>query len=1026
MAQNKGFVRIYADRIILLLAFLLPAVQALGAPINLVDDGGFEGDPGFSRTSSGAYSAWRYFSSGGIASGSSSLDAAVGTFAFKLTRNSTSGDAGIEKSPASLRPFIEPGVSYELAFRSKSPQLRQVLARVDQYDANGSIISAATINNTYDTSATTYQRNAFTFTAAPQANSCNISFRMQGGTGDLYLDDVSLTAVTSGPPRAPYIVLPTGVITTRRPRIEWRGDDSTAYELAVGTEPTVWSGIIWGSTVVTSTAKFRNVGYDLPTSVTLYTHLRIRNSFGWSEWTTAMAPFRIEPLEQQEGTLHLYDIFYTNWTAPEESWDQAEVAGALQGIVNRDAPRLYLFLTISDNGSVDDLWLDRLRAREGWLAKKSLQYLPDLPALVQQFRSHINGVVVWDPNVPATSNVAATIAGVENLLPVRYDVATTSAYSQLVTNGPRLPVVRNLVGKFTGTGNISETTRTSTGSPKNDAYIWAKMKYLDTGLCSPLHMGYYIDGYWLKHPAEGGHVPNHTLGNHDYFISEKGFFWDLSPWGDEAPVDDPAQLVGTDLATLKEILSSAYTRHGGNAFAHVGGFTPWTFKYTNWGVAGGTHPVVESEHETVRILSQYNAYLDADALGRSAMSNASLFRHMPVPRHYAQTLPPMPEELRRRGLLDQAERVAQKNYLMHYSGDYDSAAWVMNSLGWTWNSTARGIVQLAWPVNPNLVRRAAPFFEYAFRTRTAADNFIAGDSGAGYVNPTTIITRPDSGLPSALTAWQNHNKPFYQRFNYNMTGFLLNGLAGPLTAEAERMYLPFSGEGVVSQFTLAHSATTHLENTMPAFEMKEDLSGNLVADVDTIEGHAEVGKVNFLVFRSILKDPTFHASLNDKLMRERPHEAYIFTSPQEFAYLARRNLGGSNTSRATFLFNTVPPRLQMGTVRTAEFAVRNDGWDTWPAGGANPVSLAVEFSTDGVLRNPTLIPLPQDVSPGHGIVLKVDLQLPANTGNYQLLTEMTRGASQPFSASGDSPTIATPVVIQETPIPVTMSRFEVE
>ena len=38
--------------------------------------------------------------------------------------------------------------------------------------------------------------------------------------------------------------------------------------------------------------------------------------------------------------------------------------------------------------------------------------------------------------------------------------------------------------------------------------------------------------------------------NHDYFVANKAFFFDLSIWGDEAPNDDPEQPLGTDRATL--------------------------------------------------------------------------------------------------------------------------------------------------------------------------------------------------------------------------------------------------------------------------------------------------------------------------------------------------------------------------------------------------------------------------------------------------------------------------------------------
>ena len=46
----------------------------------------------------------------------------------------------------------------------------------------------------------------------------------------------------------------------------------------------------------------------------------------------------------------------------------------------------------------------------------------------------------------------------------------------------------------------------------------------------------------------------HTLSNHDYFVAHRAFFFDLSPWVDEVPNDDPSQPLGLDRATSLSLL----------------------------------------------------------------------------------------------------------------------------------------------------------------------------------------------------------------------------------------------------------------------------------------------------------------------------------------------------------------------------------------------------------------------------------------------------------------------------------------
>ena len=121
----------------------------------------------------------------------------------------------------------------------------------------------------------------------------------------------------------------------------------------------------------------------------------------------------------------------------------------------------------------------------------------------------------------------------------------------------------------------------------------------------------------------------HTLSNHDYFIARRAFFFDLATWGDETPVDDPSQTLGLDRQTFLQMMA-ALNRKAPNRMIKVGGFTPWAFKYTNHPGAGGKHGGVETEWEFARLISQFNGYMEADAIGLSCNGQRLLLHPLPA------------------------------------------------------------------------------------------------------------------------------------------------------------------------------------------------------------------------------------------------------------------------------------------------------------------------------------------------------------------------------------------------------------
>lgn len=546
-------------------------------------------------------------------------------------------------------------------------------------------------------------------------------------------------------------------------------------------------------------------------------------------------------------------------------WDESHLVAALQGLANRDRPRLYV-RTLAEP---DDFWWERMTEAGGWLAGKAIEHAADLSELLRRFRSSYRGLVVYDERVPATSNLASTIAGCENLLPVRLDEADGALYCRLTSGPDAIPVVvRLLKGDgaplFTGSGTIPDTNLPSTGSAKNDAYRWLIRRYVETGLANPRRLGYYLDAFWLRcHQA--GSPALHTLCNHDYVIAQRGVLFDLNVWDDETPVDDRSQRPGTDAETLKALLSACYSRLAGAKAIHAAGFVPWAYKYTDWScpswAAGGTHEPVPTEWRYAEILSCYTAYMDADAIGLSAMANASFFQHYPLKGRYIQPRPSR-ESLVARGLLDDRGLIRPRYYVAHYVGDYASASWLYHQLPRIWADPARGTTPLSWAFNPNLSERFPLGMAWAREHAAPGDVFIAGDSGAGYLNPGYLSEpRKHSGLPSGVATWERHCRAFYDQWDLGITGFVIDGFAPGLTEEGLDAYARFSPEGIVAQ-KIPHQG---LHQLMPFLRMSGDLPHDPKQAAAAISSHFTGPGPRFAVWRSILQTPTWYKEVERDL-----------------------------------------------------------------------------------------------------------------------------------------------------------------
>ena len=135
------------------------------------------------------------------------------------------------------------------------------------------------------------------------------------------------------------------------------------------------------------------------------------------------------------------------------SYDEAVAVACIQGIMNRDGVELYIESSTLDRPVY---WLEKL-GKNGWLTKEKFP-VSSFSQLLELSKSKLKGVIIWDTEVPATLNLATTLAGLEDGLVLSPEMAKTYLDSL------NLPVIKDFRGIFTGA---------ETGSKKNDAYRWA-------------------------------------------------------------------------------------------------------------------------------------------------------------------------------------------------------------------------------------------------------------------------------------------------------------------------------------------------------------------------------------------------------------------------------------------------------------------------------------------------------------------------------------------------------------------------
>ncbi|GGH03695.1 hypothetical protein GCM10007415_44880 [Parapedobacter pyrenivorans] len=536
-----------------------------------------------------------------------------------------------------------------------------------------------------------------------------------------------------------------------------------------------------------------------------------------------------------------------------DAYDEAVMVACIQGILNRNTTQLYL---LSDTYERPAYWLDTLSASGKWLENKEHTAIATLEELMALAGDQVKGAIIWDPDVPASLNVATTLAGLED------GIVVSPGQADLYLDRWELPIIKDFRGMFTGQ---------ETGSKKNDAYRWAIREFLETGRCDPHWLCLYEDAYMTREKGDINYVVTR-----DWPVRNQSFVYDLSPWGDEAPLDDPDQRLGTDLETYKLMLEAVMKLTKGKQMTEVAGFFSFP-KYSNIPGYESKHDPVPTEWETVHLISPYNCYQNTVA---HLCFNQSIHAQAAV------------GELQQ-GRPELKDPEGGKTYLCFLMADYDSATPLYDFLPKHWNDSARGEIPLAWGINPNLIETYPDVIQYFYDTKSPNDFFTADASAAGYMNPNRIGS-------AHLPLFIDHNKRFYQRLDMSLSPMVLDW--DEPTAAVKDAFTQFSGDGFSTIVIDFHNAggklpKPHVWKEMPVMELINSACNFSTPQQTANELSLEIpaprdgAKPAFYFFRIVWTSPSQVIAALEELRKLRPELDIEVVDPYNFFHLFKSTEG---------------------------------------------------------------------------------------------------------------------------------------
>lgn len=510
---------------------------------------------------------------------------------------------------------------------------------------------------------------------------------------------------------------------------------------------------------------------------------------------------------------------------------------SLQGLVNRKEPRIYLMRATEEG-------------KETWL-KTGLgvpyTVLGDPWELMGKYRSEVKGIIVYDPDVPDTINVATTLAGLKDAV-----VAAPDLLKRLTDAPHNLPVLEDLRGRFRNRLEayswqfanlwpktthrmligISPTRSVGVNPELRDewkeilrenrpisnasnrevreldltpslggsaVYLRFRDSHPEDGWGAAVgEVVVRADGKEVARftpPAEsekpflydsGGSGTSPGSGGHRFADNDRRFVYKIVP-----PEGTKRLIASVDIWNQFEV--SAQGREPARTHVEVPNAYMRDYAIANRAMAFWLDPNVKEERVLMeRIMSDVEPY--TPYLGWFAQDVAGEFGGTELASRHgvyilaADWFENMSVFSAARASVEPPKappvpKLENKVYVTFVMSEGDNLQYNQHAMRRLWDDPARGRVPITWTTTPLLLEAAPGILGYYQRTATPNDVLIAGPSGAGYINP-------DPWPDATFGMFARQTRRYMLRTGMN-TVHILNRIDGqniPLSESKARFY----------------------------------------------------------------------------------------------------------------------------------------------------------------------------------------------------------------------------------------------